>query len=140
MRRRPAPFILLLSLSLVFSAGMQPAHATGLISTERVVAASPAPEPEPAAQAASQRAALRQALEASGVESAHAQERVAALTDAEIAALIIRFEEAPKGGLWFTPFLVVAIVIGALIGARSRGTDSQATDLFGRQRNAAAVP
>ncbi len=140
MRRRPTPFILALSFSLVFSAGMQPAHASGLISTERAVAAGTSSEPGVAALAASQRGALLQALEAAGVDSSHAQARVAALTDAEIAALSVRFEEEPKGGLWFTPFLVVAIVIGALIGARSRGADSQATDLFGRQRNAAAVP
>lgn len=140
MRRRPAPFILLLSVSLVFSAGMQPAQAAGLISTERVVAVSPATEPDTTVRGAEQRAALLQALASAGVEPVHAQERVAALTDAEIAALSSRFDEAPKGGLWFTPFLVVAIVIGALIGARSRGADSQATDLFGRQRSAAATP
>ena len=90
--------------------------------------------------AAAHRAALRQALEAAGVDATQAQERVAALTDAEIAELSVRFDEAPKGGLWFTPFLVAAIVIGALIGARSRGADSQATDLFGRPRHTAAVP
>lgn len=144
MRRCQTPVAVLLSMSLLLGAAFQPAQAAGLIGTERVV------QPAPVAAAAltvpafdpnaPPRAVLLQAMLQAGVEPAQAQARVAALTDAEVAALSTHFDQAPAGGLWFAPFLVVAIVIGALIGVRSQGADASATDFFGRPRKVAATP
>lgn len=152
-------------LSLALSGFSAPALAQGLIPTERLVAApgpaAPAEAPAAAlpaaggspAQAArpplptlaeriARRAALNDALVAGGVEPAQAQARVAALTDAEIARLSAEFDSAPAGGMWFVPFLVVAAMIGALIGTREPGASSRqaSSDLFGRPRGLVAAP
>jgi hypothetical protein len=142
MCRRQAFVVLAMSVSLMLGAGSQPAFATGMISTERAIQPAP-PAALPAATTdvvAVQRAALTLALVQAGVEPGHAQGRLAALTDAEITALSARFDHAPAGGFWFAPFLVVAMVIGALIGARSHSADASDTDLFGRPRKLATAP
>ncbi|MFG5408242.1 hypothetical protein ABXN37_09125 [Piscinibacter sakaiensis] len=54
-----------------------------------------------------------------------------ALTDAEVARLVRELATAPAGGLWFVPFLVVAAVVGALIGSRASNAKAS-SDLFGR--------
>lgn len=127
------------------SALAQPAAAAGLIPTERFAAEAVEPRPATviAADAAqAQRAALALALARAGVDPQHAQARLAALTDAEIAELTHRYASAPAGGLWFAPFLIVAVVIGALIGRNERAAvqAEPETDLFGRPRTLATAP
>lgn len=139
MRRHPSPIALGLALCLAFTGVAQPALAGGLISTEQVVARPAAGADAAATGMAAQRRALVDGMVAAGVERRHAQDRLDALTDAEVASLTNRVDTAPAGGLWFAPFLLVAVVIGALIGSREQSAGAP-TDLFGRPRNVASNP
>lgn len=140
MQRRHSPIALGMALCLTLTGAFQPALAGGLIPTEQVAAVRPAtPGEVVSATVAAQRRALVDGLVAAGVERGHAQERLDALTDAEVANLTSRYATAPAGGLWFGPFLLVAVVIGALIGTRERSAGAP-TDLFGRPRTVASMP
>jgi hypothetical protein len=132
---------------LLLASIAQPAVAGGLIATERVAATLPdSRSAVTIAQdaAAAQRAALSAALVRGGVAQRQADARLAALTDVEVAELTDRYASAPAGGMWFAPFLLVAMVIGALIrkgeSERAGGQADIDTDLFGRPRNIAAAP
>lgn len=133
-----------LALCLTLSAGFNPAFGSGLIPTERLVApvSSTSEAAESQGSIQDRRARLQSALVAAGVDASHAQTRLADLTDAEVADLSQRIDSAPAGGVWFLPFLLVAAVIGVLIGTRSpQGrSDAPSTDLFGRPRNLATAP
>lgn len=142
MRHRHAPITTFVALCLLAGSSIQPAVAGGLISTERVADSAVvegASRPESVAQL---RAALLQSLVQAGVEPLQAQQRLSSLTDAEVLNLARHLDEAPAGGMWFAPFLVVALVIGALIGSRSsaKETPPATTDLFGRPRSVASAP
>lgn len=139
MQRRLSPIALGMALCLAITGASQPVLAGGLIPTEQVVV-RPATGGDPATMGiAAQRRALVDGMVAAGVERRHAQDRLDALTDAEVANLTSRYASAPAGGLWFAPFLLVAVVIGALIGSREQSAGAP-TDLFGRPRNVAATP
>lgn len=132
MRRRHPIIVSLVALSLTLSAGFSPAFANGLIPTEKL-ATEVARSAPPVESVVAQRAAIETTLIGGGVEAGHAQARVAALTDAEVADLSRRIATAPAGGAWFLPFLLVAAVIGVLIGTRESqaGTRPATTNLFG---------
>lgn len=145
MKRPHTLMAYLLAVGIACSGLVQPATAGGLIATERV--AAPSADARSAAVVAAdaaqtQRAALALALVRGGVDPQQAQARLAALTDAEVAALTAQYGQAPAGGLWFAPFLIVAVVIGALIGQNERAGKSAEsdTDLFGRPRTIATAP
>ena len=145
MRRHQPIVTAVLAICLMLSASFNPAFGSGLISTERLVSASPSAASDGSVQASTvqeQRDALQATLVAAGVDPSHAGARLAALTDVEVAALSRQFDSAPAGGLWFMPFLVVAAVIGLLIGTRSAQASeaTPSTDLFGRPRNLATAP
>ncbi len=92
------------------------AHA-GIVPTEAVLAtdaSSATPSPERArVNAFLQRADIRQALQAQGVQSDAALERVNAMSDAEVAQLAGRIDQAPVGGdvlgLLFTVFIILLV-------------------------------
>lgn len=140
MRRRHSLVVCLVAGSLALSAAVHPAFANGLIPTERLAAPAPTAQADASAAAdrsGSQRAGVEAALIQAGVEAAHARARVAALTDAEIASLDQRIATLPAGGVWFMPFLLVAAVIGVLIGTRDSTAGPRpatSTDLFGHPR------
>ncbi len=142
MRRRPSTLVHAVALCVALSAALSPVHAQGLIATER--AAAPAQQlthsqPGAAALAQAQRARLHTTLVDGGVEAAQAAQRLAALSDTEIAELTLKIDTAPAGGMWFVPFLVVAAVIGVLISSREAAPSGPTqTDLFGRPRIAVA--
>ena len=120
------------ALCLALTTGLKPAWAGGLISTERLVQQA-ASEPATATiGSAAQRSVLAATLVSAGVDREQAQTRLAALTDAEITELQQNIDRAPAGGLWFVPFLLVAAVIGALIGTREGSGVKPATNLFGQ--------
>ncbi|MBL8304219.1 MAG: PA2779 family protein, partial [Ideonella sp.] len=127
------------ALCLALTGAAQPALAGGLISTEQVAVRTAAGGDTAATGIAAQRRVLVDGMVAAGVDRRHAQDRLDALTDAEVADLTSRYDSAPAGGLWFAPFLLVAVVIGALIGSRERSAGAP-TDLFGRPRTVAATP
>jgi hypothetical protein len=136
----------LVALCLLASSVAQPALAGGLISTERALEPGPtvavAALQPPRLQVEELRTTLVAALVHAGVDARHAQQRADSLTNAEVLDIAQRLNDAPAGGLWFAPFLVVAMVIGALIGTRShlKEAPSTSTDLFGRPQSVAAVP
>ena len=91
------------------------AHA-GIVPTEAVLAdtVSATPSPERArVNAFLQRADVHQALQAQGVQSDAALERVNAMSDAEVAQLAGRIDQAPVGGdvlgLLFTVFIILLV-------------------------------
>ena len=142
MRRHPSTIVHVVAVCMALSGALAPAHAGGLISTERAAAqgAQAAGGATQTAEVAhAQRTRLQAALIAGGVESGHAAQRLAALSDAEIAELTSQIDSGPAGGLWFMPFVVVAAVIGVLISPReaAASTGPTRTDLFGRPRIAA---
>lgn len=138
MNRRPI-LMTCVALCLALTTGLKPAWAGGLISTERLLQQTPTESATPTINPADQRSMLAVALVSAGVDREQAQTRLAALTDAEIAELKQNIDRAPAGGLWFVPFLLVAAVIGALIGTREGSGGKPATNLFG-QPVIASVP
>ena len=136
MRRRSSTIAHAVALCMALTTVIAPAHAQGLISTER--AAAPATAglsllEDVQARVQVQRARLQSTLVEGGVEAGQAAQRLAALSDAEIAELTLKIDSAPAGGLWFMPFLVVAAVIGMLISTREASPSGPSrTDLFGR--------
>lgn len=139
MRRRQSTLTLGLAVCIAISGAVQPVSAAGLVPTERVAAPASA-APLSALAASAQRLALLEGMVAAGVDRVHAEARLNALTDTEIGRLSQQIDTAPAGGLWFAPFLLVAVVIGALIGSRSPNASASSTDLFGRPRSVAAAP
>lgn len=112
-----------LAASLSFAGGMQAAQA-GVIGAEQLAAATT----EAAAPAGSARAALQQhfqradvqaALQARGVDLAHAQARVDALTDAEAQGLLDQIDSAPAGAsdiLGALVFIFVLLLVTDILG------------------------
>jgi hypothetical protein len=90
------------------------AHAT-LVSTEEVTAAAsePAVNQRDKVTGFLNREDVRAALQGQGVRSTDAIERVQAMTDAEVAQLAARVDQAPAGGevlgLIFTVFIVLLV-------------------------------
>ena len=145
MRRRHPLVVSVIAGCLVWSAGFNPAFGNGLIPTERIAAPMPMTDQqahEPGDLAQSRRISIEASLVDAGVDPLHARTRVAALTDAEIRELTQRIATAPAGGVWFLPFLLVAAVIGVLIGTRESqaGTRPPTTNLFGHPRTIANAP
>ena len=129
-----------IALCLVCSSGFNPALAGGLISTERVAEQA---TDQPASTAAvrvpaAEREALASALTRAGADASQLHSRLDSLTDAEVAQLRQTLDTAPAGGLWFVPFLVVAAVIGVLIGSREPSAGKPSTNLFGYPQIATA--
>ncbi len=146
MRRRHPIIVSLVAVSLALSAGFNPALANGLIPTERLAGQRTAEAVAATASASdtaqTQRASIEATLIEAGVDATQARARVDALTDAEVLDLSQRIATAPAGGAWFLPFLLVAAVIGVLIGTRESqaGTRPATTNLFGHPRTIANVP
>lgn len=96
------------------------AHA-GIVSTDAVQSSAATafdPSTAPLAQRAQvtaflQRADVRQALQQQGVQADAAVERVHAMSDAEVAQLAGRIEQAPAGGdvlgMLFTIFIILLV-------------------------------
>lgn len=139
MRCRQSPLTLGLAVCIAISGTVQPAFAAGLVPTERIAPTAQA-TPLSAQAVSAQRLGLLEGMVAAGVERGQAQARLDALTDTDIGRLSQQIDAAPAGGMWFAPFLLVAVVIGALIGSRSPNASTSSTDLFGRPRNVAAAP
>ena len=86
-----------------------------LVTTQDAIAAAGGPAHDSRDKVATflGRADVRQALEAQGVSGAAAMERVQAMTDAEVAQLAARVDQAPAGGdvlgVLFTVFIVLLV-------------------------------
>lgn len=104
--------IALVSTSLCFPP--QLAHA-GIISTQEVAGKSQAEQDRAKLQAFLDRANVKQRLEALGVASVFAKQRVAALSDAEVHALAERINSVPAGGNLSNSDLIVILLIAILV-------------------------
>ncbi|HEY7752507.1 MAG TPA: PA2779 family protein [Steroidobacteraceae bacterium] len=102
--------VALLSVSLV-SVGLQTPAAAGMVGTAEAVAAAQAADPLAAVRGALARDDVRGRMMALGVDPAEVDGRVAALTDAEIAALADGLERAPAGGDALAVIGVVFLVL-----------------------------
>jgi hypothetical protein len=89
--------VALVSASLI-SLGLQAPAAAGIVGTAEAVAAGQVGEPLALVRATLARDDVRGRMLALGVDPAEVDGRLAALTDAEIAALADRLEQAPAGG------------------------------------------
>jgi hypothetical protein len=102
--------VALLGVSLV-SVGLQTPAAAGMVGTAEAVAAAQAADPLAAVRGALARDDVRGRMMALGVDPAEVDGRVAALTDAEIAALADGLERAPAGGDALAVIGVVFLVL-----------------------------
>jgi hypothetical protein len=89
--------VALVSVSLV-SLGLQAPAVAGIVGTAEAVAAGQTADPLALVRATLARDDVRGRMVALGVDPAEVDGRLAALTDAEIAALADRLEQAPAGG------------------------------------------
>lgn len=105
-------------LSLLGAAMPMPAHA-GIISTEQAVALEHRQGYIDQVRAGLARDDLRSGLLTMGVDPAEVETRLAGLTDAELAALAGRIEQAPAGG---NVLAIVGIVFLVLLLLEYTGT------------------
>lgn len=103
--------VALVSLGLL-SMGFQAPALAGVVSTAEAVVAARGAGPRAIVEAAVSRADVRAQLEEMGVDATDIEGRLAALSDAEIAALAGQIENGPAGG---DALAVIGIVFVVLI-------------------------
>ncbi|HEY4541722.1 MAG TPA: PA2779 family protein [Noviherbaspirillum sp.] len=110
-------FVLLLLGAFAFISFTQPVRAA-MIGTDQVMAAETVRLHQDKVAGALNRPDVIAQLERFGVSKADAEARVAALSDAEVAALSDRVDQLPAGGDFFAVigFVVVVLVITDLLG------------------------
>jgi len=93
--------------------GLPMTAQAGIVQTDEVVAAGMSDANRDKVKAFLAREDIRSALQAQGLDSAAASDRVKALSDAEVAQLASRVDQAPAGGevlsLLFTLFIVLLV-------------------------------
>ena len=93
--------------------GFPLAAQASIVTTDEVISVSVAANNRVQVSTFLARDDVRQAMQAQGVNPAAASERVAAMTDAEVAQLAGRVDQAPAGGevlgLLFTVFIVLLV-------------------------------
>jgi hypothetical protein len=93
--------------------GLPMTAQAGIVQTDEVVAAGMSDANRDKVTAFLARQDIRSALQAQGLDSAAASDRVKALSDAEVAQLASRVDQAPAGGevlsLLFTLFIVLLV-------------------------------
>jgi hypothetical protein len=84
--------------ALVALAGMPLPASAGIIGTEAVLTAESRASSLERIDRALDSAAVRDRMQQLGVDAAHVETRLAALTDAELADIATRLDSAPAGG------------------------------------------
>ncbi len=110
--------VLVLSVQLVALGGMQAAHA-GMVGTDEYAAMEERDERIARVQDFLAAERVQAQLEALGVDPEQAQERVAALTDAELAQLDQQLDDLPAGGssvLTVLGIMFVVLLVLELLG------------------------
>ena len=118
MKRLKRVIAMLLVASVASTGFLQTAQAT-LIGTEQVArAASGASDDRARIDEALARADIRDQLQALGVDPRHAADRIAALTDEEVARLAEALDSAPAGGslIGAVVFVFVLLLITDILG------------------------
>ena len=110
-------FLKMISRVLVVSMLLLPFTANaGMVSTDRVAAASSAQANRALVLSAVSRADVASQLQAMGIDSATAQDRVAAMTDSEVQTLADQINNLPAGAKNSTGWIIAGvIIIGILI-------------------------
>lgn len=97
----------------MMAAGFPLTAQAGIVATEEVVSVQAASANRDKVNGFLAREDVRQALEAQGVDAAAAVERVKAMSDAEVAQLAGRVDQAPAGGsivgVLFTVFVILLV-------------------------------
>lgn len=97
----------------MMAAGFPLTAQAGIVSTEEVVSVQAAAANRDKVNGFLAREDVRQSLEAQGVDAAAAIERVKAMSDAEVAQLAGRVDQAPAGGniigVLFTVFVILLV-------------------------------
>jgi hypothetical protein len=117
MRRIKRLFACFLLTAFTFVGFTQTVQAA-LIGTEQVLAANTAQQNRARITAALERPEVIEQLQGLGVGKAEAQERVAALTDEEAAALAGKIDSLPAGGdvVGALVFIFVVLLVTDLLG------------------------
>ncbi|MFW6093963.1 MAG: PA2779 family protein [Pseudomonadota bacterium] len=107
----------LLIVSLMATAPLAPARA-GIVGTGEAMALSQRAETEARVNAVLMREDVQAQLEALGVAPEQATDRVASLTDSELAALDAKLDELPAGGsvLGVLGAVLVVLIVLELLG------------------------
>jgi hypothetical protein len=87
----------------------------GMIGAEEMLPAATVQADRNLVTAALTRTEVATQLQAMGVDSALAQERVAAMTDNEVHALAGNVDTAPAGAIWHGVWWILAIALAAVI-------------------------
>lgn len=115
MRIRPTlsrALPLLLSAALV---AQVPLARAGLVDTDALAAPTQVEADRAKVQAFMEQATVRERLQAMGVEGLQAQERVAAMTEAEVHALAERIDAMPAGGALSNSDLILILLVAVLV-------------------------
>ncbi|HEY1104314.1 MAG TPA: PA2779 family protein [Burkholderiaceae bacterium] len=95
------------------TAGMPMMANAGIVSTEQAITSQSAVDNRTKVDNFLARADVREAMVAQGIDGAAAADRVKAMSDAEVAQLANRVDQAPAGGeilgILFTVFIVLLI-------------------------------
>lgn len=110
MHNRNRNLAVLLAVT-IFSSSLQSVACAGVISTQEYIAAIDRDATLARIDAVLAREEVRSQLEQQGVDPAAANERIAALTDQELAQLATDLENMPAGGSVLAVVGVVAIVL-----------------------------
>lgn len=107
----------LVMVCLLAAAPLAPAQAA-IVGTDTAIAMSERAETVARVNAVLMRDEVRQRLQAMGVDPAAAMDRVASLTDSELATLDARLDELPAGGsvLGVIGAVLVVLIILELLG------------------------
>jgi len=110
-------FISFVIMSFTFVGFTQSVHAA-MIGTEQAVAAHAAQQHRERLAAALERPDIAAELERMGVDRNEAQARVAAMSDAEVAAMAGRIDSLPAGGdiLGAIVFVFVLLLVTDILG------------------------
>ncbi len=103
---------LLLSAALVIQA---PLARAGIVDTDSLAAPTQVAQDRAKVQAFLEQATVRERLQALGVGGLQAQERVAAMTQAEVHALAERIDAMPAGGALSNTDLILILLIAILV-------------------------
>lgn len=111
-----APLAVLVALSSYPATGARAA----LVGTEQAVSGAPAPAGNAQAQREQvasflKREDVRRQIEAMGVDPKEADARVASLSDAEVAKLAARIDQAPAGAGVAAVFIILGIIFVVLL-------------------------
>jgi len=110
MHHRNRNLAVLLTVA-IFSSSLQSVACAGVISTQEYIAAIDRDAALARIDAVLAREEVRKQLEQHGVDPVAANERIAALTDQELAQLATDLENLPAGGNVLAVIGVVAIVL-----------------------------